>query len=137
MTHPVLHQYDLGLGVKAFSSTRHGGVGKGRYASFNINFYCGDNDADVDANRASLCQMLGIDVWHLVYPHQVHGDVVAALRLNAYLLVGLPLLGIYAVAEWQRTRWPRFYVALSSPRVLCAIVLTVLLWWVLRNLLGC
>ena len=62
---------------------------------------------------------------------------VAALRLNAYLLVGLPLLGIYAVAEWQRTRWPRFYVALSSPRVLCAIVLTVLLWWVLRNLLGC
>ena len=79
MTHPVLHQYDLGLGVKAFSSTRHGGVGKGRYASFNINFYCGDNDADVDANRASLCQMLGIDVWHLVYPHQVHGDVVAVI----------------------------------------------------------
>lgn len=67
----------------------------------------------------------------------LHGDVVAALRLNAYLLVGLPLLGVYAVAEWQRTRWPRFYVALSSPRVLCAIVLTVLLWWVLRNLLGC
>ena len=54
----------------------------------------------------------------------LHGDVVAALRLNA-------------LAEWQRTRWPRFYVALSSPRVLCAIVLTVLLWWVLRNLLGC
>lgn len=79
MTHPVLHQYDLGPGVKAFSSTRHGGVGKGRYASFNINYYCGDNDADVDANRASLCQMLGIDVWHLVYPHQVHGDVVAVI----------------------------------------------------------
>ena len=79
MTQPVLHQYDLGPGVRAFSSTRHGGVGKGNYASFNINFFCGDNDADIETNRTSLCQMLGIDTWHLVYPHQVHGDVVAAI----------------------------------------------------------
>lgn len=76
---PVLHQYDLGPGVKAFSSTRHGGVGTGNYASFNINYYCGDNDADVVANRELLCQMLGIDEWHLVYPHQVHGDVVGVI----------------------------------------------------------
>ena len=79
MTHPVLHQYDLGPGVRAFSSTRHGGVGKGNYASFNINTYCGDNATDVESNRALLCQALGIDLCHLVYPHQVHGDVVASI----------------------------------------------------------
>ena len=79
MTQPVLHQYDLGPGVRAFSTTRHGGVGKGDYASFNINPYCGDNEDDVEANRASLCQMLGLDVCDLVFPHQVHGDVVAAI----------------------------------------------------------
>ena len=79
MTQPVLHQYDLGPGVRAFSSTRHGGVGRGNYASFNINFHCGDNPADIEANRASLCRLLGIGPRHLVYPHQVHGDVVAAI----------------------------------------------------------
>ncbi|MBR1551747.1 MAG: DUF2752 domain-containing protein [Muribaculaceae bacterium] len=67
----------------------------------------------------------------------LHGEVAAALRFNAFLLIGLPLLCVYAVAEWQRTRWPRFYVVMSSRPVLCVIVLMVLLWWVLRNLFGC
>ena len=79
MTQPLLHHYDLGPGVTAFSSTRHGGVGKGNYASFNINCYCGDQWENIEANRASLCQMLGIDEWHLVYPHQTHGDVVKTI----------------------------------------------------------
>ena len=60
----------------AFSSTRHGGVGKGNYASFNINYYCGDNPEDIETNREALCQLLGVDRFHLVYPHQVHGDKV-------------------------------------------------------------
>ena len=65
--------------VMAFSSTRHGGVGKGNYASFNINYYCGDNPDDIEANREALCQLLGIDGSHLVYPHQVHGDRVEVI----------------------------------------------------------
>lgn len=76
MNRPVLHEYDMGPGVMAFSTTRHGGVGKGNYASFNINYYCGDNPDDIEANRESLCQYLGVDGHHLVYPHQVHGDKV-------------------------------------------------------------
>ena len=66
MTEPVLHLYDLGPGVTAFSSTRHGGVGKGNYASFNINYYCGDREEDIMANRKALCQLLGVsasDAW--------------------------------------------------------------------------
>lgn len=79
MTEPVLHLYDLGPGVTAFSSTRHGGVGKGNYASFNINYYCGDRKEDIMANRKALCQLLGIDASCLVYPHQTHGDVVKTI----------------------------------------------------------
>lgn len=79
MTEPVLHLYDLGPGVTAFSSTRHGGVGKGNYASFNINYYCGDREEDIMANRKALCQLLGIDASCLVYPHQTHGDVVKTI----------------------------------------------------------
>lgn len=70
---PQLLAYYLGDNVKAFSTTRHGGVSQGNYAEFNINYYCGDDVADIEANRQSLCHLLGIDEYHLVYPHQVHG----------------------------------------------------------------
>ena len=79
MTEPVLHLYDLGPEVTAFSTTRHGGVGKGNYASFNINYYCGDREEDIVANRKALCRLLGIDASCLVYPHQTHGDAVAII----------------------------------------------------------
>nr|AKF17199.1 polyphenol oxidase laccase [uncultured bacterium Csd4] len=70
---PQLLHYDLGEGVTAFSSTRHGGVSEGNYAEFNINYYCGDLVSHIEANRQTLCRLLGIDENHLVYPHQVHG----------------------------------------------------------------
>lgn len=62
----------MGEGVKAFSSTRHGGFSKGHYAAFNINHYCGDNEENIAKNRALLCGLLGIDESHLLMPHQVH-----------------------------------------------------------------
>lgn len=65
--------YDLGEGVRAFSTTRHGGCSEGEYASFNINEYCGDLPQHVESNRKALCDELGIDGDHLVMPHQVHG----------------------------------------------------------------
>ena len=53
---PELHFYHLGAGVRAFSSTRHGGFSKGHYASFNINHYCGDSEESISKNRALLCK---------------------------------------------------------------------------------
>ena len=48
---PQLLSYDIADGVRAFSTTRHGGVGQGPYSSFNINHYCGDEPAAVNANK--------------------------------------------------------------------------------------
>ena len=79
MIQPELQFYDFGEGVKAFSSTRHGGFSKGHYAAFNINHYCGDNEEDISRNRALLCQLLGIDEACLVMPHQVHQTEVVAI----------------------------------------------------------
>lgn len=79
MIQPELHFYDFGEGVRAFSSTRHGGFSKGHYAAFNINHYCGDCDEDISKNRALLCQLLGIDEARLVMPHQVHQTEVVAV----------------------------------------------------------
>ena len=70
---PVIDYYEMGTGIVAFSSTRHGGCSKGNYAGFNINRYCGDNEEDVCENRRALCQTLGISDDHLILPHQVHG----------------------------------------------------------------
>lgn len=70
---PVLNYYNLSDDVKAFSTTRHGGVSEGNYASLNINEYCGDSKANTDANRLLLANELGIDVNHIIMPHQTHG----------------------------------------------------------------
>ena len=63
---PQLHYYYLADGVTAFSTMRQGGVSRGNYASFNINYYCGDCWENIEANRSALSQMLGIDERHLV-----------------------------------------------------------------------
>lgn len=70
---PVLNYYDLSDDVKAFSTTRHGGVSEGNYASLNINEYCGDSKDNTDANRLLLANELGIDANHIIMPHQTHG----------------------------------------------------------------
>lgn len=72
-TEPRLLCYDLGEGVTAFSTTRHGGVSEANYASFNINPYCGDSADHVARNRQLLADKLGLPASHIVLPHQVHG----------------------------------------------------------------
>ena len=79
MTQPELDYYDMGNGVVAFSSTRRGGCSKGNYAEFNINRYCGDDEADIRRNRQALCQLLGISDDRLLMPHQVHQTKMALI----------------------------------------------------------
>lgn len=77
--HPIITSYPLADTVTAFSTTRHGGVGKGCYADFNINPYCGDDLETVRANRKALAQELLVDDSHMILPHQVHGDKCLAV----------------------------------------------------------
>ena len=79
MIQPQLHFYDFGEGVKAFSSTRHGGFSKGHYAAFNINHYCGDSEDSISKNRTLLCDLLGIKDDYLLMPHQVHLTEIVAI----------------------------------------------------------
>ena len=66
------YKYSLHKGATAFSTTRHGGVSVGTYASFNANHYCGDDPKNVEANRSILCRELCISNDHLIVPHQTH-----------------------------------------------------------------
>ena len=58
--------------IFCFSTTRHGGCSEGNYASFNCNWYCGDNQQNVDNNCETLRGILPIQPERLIIPHQVH-----------------------------------------------------------------
>lgn len=73
MNNPQLLYYDLGNSVTAFSTTRHGGVSLGNYASLNINPYCGDDTNNVAQNCQLLADSLHIPASNIILPHQVHG----------------------------------------------------------------
>lgn len=75
MENLMLHRYNTREGLVAFSTTRHGGVSTGTYASFNANHYCGDKPENVKKNRELLCAELGIEQAHLIVPHQTHKTV--------------------------------------------------------------
>jgi len=60
----------------------------------------------------------------------LHGEVSAAVVDNVFLLIGLPLLAIWAV--WRRRRGQRVF----TPAVIVVIAIAMLGWTVLRNLPG-
>lgn len=60
-------------GVRAFMTTREGGVSNGPYASLNLGARCGDRAEAVSENRRRLAaQLPGEPLWL----HQVHGAAV-------------------------------------------------------------
>ena len=68
--------------IFCFSTTRHGGFGKGAYTSFNCNEYCGDDEETVMRNRQLLSGLLPGHP-SLVAPHQVHQTEVGVVD-NAF-----------------------------------------------------
>lgn len=64
----------------------------------------------------------------------LNGDVVAAFKYNAMLLIALPWIGLCLFAESQRTRNPRLYQRLNAPLLIWLFLITVLAWWLLRNI---
>ncbi len=69
----MIKEYRVADGVKAFTTTRKGGVSQGNYGEFNINEYCGDEPKHVEENRRLLGAELGIDAERILMAHQVHG----------------------------------------------------------------
>ncbi len=64
----------------------------------------------------------------------LHGDVVGAFKYNALLLISIPWIALCLYAETQRTRNPRLYTRINAPQLMWFFLITVLLWWLLRNI---
>ena len=73
MNAPLLHYYDIAPGVRAFSTTRHGGFSQGNHGGFNINKHCGDTAEAIAKNRRLLADELSVSPDRIVMPHQTHG----------------------------------------------------------------
>lgn len=69
-TIPVL-EVDLGPGIRAFFTTRHGGTSRAPWASLNVGLNVGDDEAAVRANRRLVAAAAGGEV---SFATQVHGS---------------------------------------------------------------
>jgi hypothetical protein len=63
----------------------------------------------------------------------LHGDLAAAFRYNALLLISIPWIALCLFAESQRTRNPRLYLRLNAPLLILLYFAMVIIWWLLRN----
>ncbi len=65
----------------------------------------------------------------------MHGDLSSAWHANAYALCMLPLIGLMACLEFFRESFPRLYGRVHSPWVIRLVVISVFVWWIMRNLI--
>ncbi len=65
--------------IKAYFTTRHGGVSSGEYASLNLGSNTGDDFANILSNRRALKEHLGINDAIEVRLNQVHGADVSVI----------------------------------------------------------
>ena len=66
----------------------------------------------------------------------LHGNFAEAFRMNAFLVIGLPLIVLYAFADFTRKSLPRFYGLLNGKFMLSAVFVLTIGWWIGRNILG-
>lgn len=62
------------------------------------------------------------------------GDVAAAFRFNALLLLLLPYVAVIAVLEFSGRRHLRLYRVLGSQAAIAIVLVLVVAWTVVRNL---
>jgi len=66
----------------------------------------------------------------------LNGDIAAAFRYNAFLVLIIPYVSVLAFATFFKNRVPGLYNALCHPAVIVAILVLTILWWIFRNVIG-
>ena len=66
----------------------------------------------------------------------LHGDVAGAFHANFFGMLMLPFIAVMAWAEARRVSHPAFYRRLFSPAVIYGLIVLMLVWLILRNVLG-
>ena len=66
----------------------------------------------------------------------LNGDIAAAFRYNAFLVLMIPYVSALAFATFFKNRVPGLYNVLCHPAVIAAILVLTILWWIFRNVFG-
>lgn len=66
----------------------------------------------------------------------LHGHVADAWHYNALLIAALPFMIFLLTVTLNRHRWPRLYTRITSNTVIYITLALILVWTLLRNLIG-
>jgi len=75
LEHVIIPDWSAPCSIAALTTTRNGGISRGAWASLNLADHVGDEPEHVMANRALLCDALGL-VTQPCWLNQVHGTSV-------------------------------------------------------------
>lgn len=65
----------------------------------------------------------------------MHGDIAGAWHANSYALCMLPVIIFLFWLEFSRDKHPKLYSRVHHYAVILALAVSVIVWWILRNLL--
>lgn len=66
----------------------------------------------------------------------MHGDFAGAFRANALLVVSIPFLICLVLLEINRKRYPGLYAGVHNKWFIITVGGVMILWMIIRNLLG-
>ena len=75
--------------IKAYFTTRQGGISKGPFKSLNLGLSTGDSPKNVQKNKDILCNNLNINPKLISKGEQIHGKKVAIIENHGELITGV------------------------------------------------
>lgn len=66
----------------------------------------------------------------------MHGDIADAWGYNPFVFFAVPTAIFYIIVENGRELWPHLHARVVHPAIITAILLSIIAWWILRNLLA-
>jgi prepilin signal peptidase PulO-like enzyme (type II secretory pathway) len=63
------------------------------------------------------------------------GSLIDAWHFNAMVIILIPIALLAAVGNLMGSRMSRLNAAFHSPRIIMAIAVAIVVWWIARNLL--
>ena len=102
--------------VKAFFTTKNGGVSQGAFASLNLGYNTSDDPDAVTRNRHMVFSSMGVEDPIVAFPHQVHNDVIGHIDAD---LEDIPEDRIVRFPETDATVTNRKGVMLTSLHADC------------------
>lgn len=86
-------------------------------------------------HRVTGLQCMGCGAQRMAHA-LLHGNLVEAMRANMFLFLSLPFIGFMVWLEQHREKYPDLYRRMHSKWVIVIVAILLMVWLVVRNLMG-